>query len=522
MFVGVISSFLLIFLFPNNFYDMPAVPNLVYLKKIFTTSWTIEKVMTAVSLFLFVVSTTIFITSLVNFVNSFDIRKTIEKNYKNIMRLSALKKIKKLDNLTKKDNLLLVENIEEIKMLTNDAYSTPLGTREMNQLSKDIDIFIDNLCYLMTLNHKEYIDKFVNDWSKISGNIQSIIYHSNEITDRHEKIYIQTLGGTLKIIDKVADNINLKYYFNKLLNILIVSLPMLKEDLDDEFKNQYTKNYGRLAFLYYKELLKGIEFLYFNTSHKEILNTLLHDESFNSIVIENNYFLRNRANLDIKEEMYSEYFLLSLLYKYVTENITTELPIIIALLTKNQAIKEDSSYKERTRRTARDIEKMFKSVSDKESNNLDLDKTWKTQKNSSLKFSDELLSSIVIIIVKACELENYKAAGYLVKRVSNSSEYEQIKRVIKKLGNSIYDSKERHLLATDITLNDYSLKYCLNKAIFLLMLQFGYEKNLKVNFDKWISDEFKNNIVDSFKDKHKEYNLYCIHYEYLKKVNLVS
>src|SRR5699024_10479989 len=133
-----------------------------------------------------------------------------------------------------------------------------------------------------------------------------------------------------------------------------------------------------------------------------------------------------------------------------------------------------------------------------------------------------LLSSIVIIIVKACELENYQAAGYLVKRVSNSSEYEQIKRVIKKLGNSIYDSKERHLLATDITLNDYSLKYCLNKYIFLLMLKFVNKKNLKVNFNKWISDEFKNNIVDSFKDKHKEYYLYCIHYEYLKKVNLVS
>ncbi|MBZ9521861.1 hypothetical protein, partial [Bacillus safensis] len=85
----------------------------------------------------------------------------------------------------------------------------------------------------------------------------------------------------------------------------------------------------------------------------------------------------------------------------------------------------------------------------------------------------------------------------------------------------IYDVNKLSLRMFNISLNDYSLKYCFNKTIFLLMLHISYEKNLNINFTEFVAKEFRSNILDSIKEKHKEYNLYSINNEYLKKLNLI-
>ncbi|MBZ9522745.1 hypothetical protein, partial [Bacillus safensis] len=87
MLLGVICSFGLLFILPTNFYHMPNL-GFEYFRKIITTSWTFEKIISASSLILFVISTTIFITSLFNFVSSFNVKRTIQKNYKNIIEVN--------------------------------------------------------------------------------------------------------------------------------------------------------------------------------------------------------------------------------------------------------------------------------------------------------------------------------------------------------------------------------------------------------------------------------------------------
>lgn len=526
MLLGVICSFGLLFILPTNFYHMPNL-GFEYFRKIITTSWTFEKIISASSLILFVISTTIFITSLFNFVSSFNVKRTIQKNYKNIIEVNILKKIFKLDRLinklTKEDNNKEKKSIEKFRLLNSKAYSTALGKEEIIVLSRDLEIFIDNLSYLINLNHSEYIRKFIIDWSKICGHIQSAIYHSKSINEEHEKLYLKTLVETMKIIDKTVNDINLKEYFEESLNILILSLPIFKEDLDEDSKKQYTQNFDKLALIYYKELLRIIEYINFEKKHIDILNVLLHDETFNSNVIENYSFLMNRAKIQVSSKGYNEHLLIGLLYKSVCKNCNIDLPIIIALITKTQETKtkdlEESSYTIRTKKTAEDINNMFKSIANESSSEWD---SWlKNTKKVDTKFTDSILSYLIIIIVKACEIENYKAASYLVKRICNSSDYKQIVKVLNLLKDDIYDVNKLSLRMFNISLNDYSLKYCFNKTIFLLMLHISYEKKLNINFTEFVAKEFRSNILDSIKEKHKEYNLYSINNEYLKKLNLI-
>src|SRR5699024_9284744 len=477
------------------------------------------------NIILFAISTTIFIISLYNFVYSFNINSTVKKNYRNILDFKPLKKLNKIDKKIKEEDYLFnQQNIKKINYLTNEAYSYSFNSKELTQLSKDIDVFIENLCYLIKINHMKYIEEFIADWGNISGRIQSLTFHSKQLTKSYEILYNQTIISTLKVIDQISDNVNLKEILDKSLNILIVSLPMLREDLDEEFVSHYETNYDKLSNHYYKELLKGVNFLYFNAGHKDILSKLLHNESFNSIVLENNEFLREKASIDIQKERYSEHFLLSLLYEHVKENINEDLPVIMALLTKSQEIKNETLRSRRTEKAIKDIEKMFKNSSDTNAESLSMEdkKQNKLKHNNQIEYTDYVLETLILIIVKCCEIENYKAAGYLVKRISNSSDYKTIKSVIKSLDDSIYNDEKRYFLSTNITLNDYSLKYCFNKTIFLIILQIGYEKNIKINYNKWITKRYKKNIIDSFIDKHKEYNLYCIHNKYLEKIGVLN
>lgn len=524
MLLGVICSFGLLIIIPPNFYNMPPM-GLDYIKKVWYTSWTFEKVISAISLLFFVLSTTIFITSLFNFVSSFDVKRTVKKNYKNITELNVLKRFFKLDYKVNKKKIGK-QNNKKHQSLNYKAYSTPLSKDEIDILIKDLEIFTDNLSYLISLNHSEYIREFIDDWGKVCGHIQSRIYHSNNIDDEYERLYLKTLEGTVKIIDKTVSDINLKTHFEKTLNIFLLSLPLFKEDLGENFKKRYSKNYNKLAFIYYKQLLSLIEYIYFDIKHRDLLNILLHDETFNSIVIENYSFVKNIANIRVESKDYNEHLLLGILYKSVSHNSNIDLPIIIALITKTQAVKtkdrEKNLFTDSTKKTAKDINKMFNSITKKNENTSEWNSWFENAKKTDVKFSNDILSFLIIIIVKACEIENYKAAGYLVKRICSSSDYYQIMQVIETLNDTIYDSNQRNLSMLNITLNDYSLKYCFNKTIFLLLLQIGYEQNLKINFKKWIASKFRISILNSFKEKHKEYNLYCINDEYLKKLKLIS
>lgn len=239
-------------------------------------------------------------------------------------------------------------------------------------------------------------------------------------------------------------------------------------------------------------------------------------------------FISEKANLEIKDNNnYMEDLLIGMLFNIVNKSNNVDLPVVLSLLFKVQkepkkindsndngngilsfvtaGVFEDLGNALEGIKEKQDIEqesKFIRNIEDAEIINEEI---------VEIVLSDKVIKYIIIVIIKANEIENYKAVGYLIKRLCNHLSFDKILKNLNDLEKSIYDNGYRELLLSKISLNEYSLKYCFNKTKILLFLQSCANKLEYIRDYKYtIEIEYKEEILETLKDKHKEYNMSCI------------
>ncbi|AOV07410.1 hypothetical protein [Sporosarcina ureilytica] len=524
---GVFFSFLSLLTLPTRiYYPDPIIQN--YIQLVFHLDWNRYMVLGLINFASFITATLIFTYTLINFVSSFNIDKIIYRNY---IGLSILSEVDALSSFNKTSALAYEQKVN------NRVDIKPLNKKDMVKINKKLDIYNQNLMYLLTLKNSQLTSKYLTRWRTVVGTVQKRLFHSPKVEDLNKDLYNMTLALTNKLIIETSNSISLKKYNHMLLTTIFNSIPLFGENLKEEkldgFKYNYKKNYDLLIKSYYIELHKIIEYLYFSGKNENVLQTLANNEvGFFDSTVNQSKFIENKANVNLENERnYLEDIFIGFLFNIINSNNNVDLPVILSLLFKVQNV----TYNENDTITDGEIipstygsakvfgslsntlKKLGKDIQKGESNfSRDIKKaeesvTGFNESDLNLKLDEKTVKYLIIAITKACEIENYKAVGYLTKRLCNHLSFDEIFPLIEELKVEIYEDKIKDLILSKITLNDYSLKYCFHKTIIILLLQSYYsDRSIVKEYKSLLELEFRESILDSLQDRHKEYNLSCI------------
>lgn len=521
---GVLFSFLSMITLPSKlYYPIPLYQD--YIKLIFNLNWNWQMFLGCLNIISFLIATAVFIITLIRFIYSFNIDAILNNNYIAVAKICGIK-----ENYLKNQGDF-------------DKYSIkPLSERQMSRLEKKLNIYNQNLLYLLTLKNEILTEKYLYKWRDIISNTQDRLFHSPVKSGANKKLYDKTLELSNKLVVETSENITLKVYHEMLLKTIFNSIPLFeeqyikKEQLEVIQKN-YIQNYDLLLKTCYIELNKVIEYLYRNQKNSDILQKMANNEiGFLDSTVTQSNFISEKANLNIKDKNnYIEDLLIGMLFNIVNKNNNVDLPVVLSLLfivqknfkesnestenlsgnvsIVNAGVFEDLGNALDGIKVTQDIQqgsKFLKNIEDAENIN---------DEKVEILLSAKTIKYIIIVIIKANEIENYKAVGYLIKRLCNHLSFDEILTNLNELEKSIYENGYRELLLSKISLNEYSLKYCFNKTKILLFLQSCANKPEIFKDNKTIIEiDYKKEIIETLKDKHKEYNMSCIKEKTLNKL----
>lgn len=514
--VGVIFSFLSMITLPSKlYYPKPLLQN--YIKLVYSLDWNWQIFLGLSNIISFCIATAVFVITLKRFIYSFNINAILHNNYIAVAKICGIK-----------------EN-EMNKKSENKKYTIePLSEIEMFRIEKKLNIYNQNLLYLLTLKNEGLTEKYLYKWIDLISNIQERVFHSPVKSDINKKLYDKTLDLSNKLIIETADNITLKLYHEVLLKALFNSIPLFEEqyiktEKSKEIQKNYIQNYDLLLKTCYIELNKIIGHIYSNQKNSDIFQKMANNEiSFLDSTVNQSKFISEKANLETQDKNnYMEDLLLGMLFNIVNKNNNVDLPIVLSLLFKIQVKSKNSC--DSTENVNSILSSVTVGVFEDLVNALEGIKETQILKQESnfsrniedagtvndelleINLSDKTIKYIIIVIIKANEIENYKAVGYLIKRLCSHLNFPGILKSLNELEKSIYDNGYRELLLSKISLNEYSLKYCFNKTKILLFLQsYTNDNGIIKEYKNAIEVEHKKEIIETLKDKHKEYNMSCI------------
>ncbi|WP_337983040.1 hypothetical protein [Lysinibacillus sp. C5.1] len=514
--IGVIFSFLSMITLPSKlYYPTPIFQS--YIKLITSLNWNWQMFLSFLNIISFLIATAVFVVTLIRFIYSFNIDAILNDNYIAVAKICGSKETQ-------------IKNKSEVVKYTIE----PLSETEMLRLEKKLNIYNQNLLYLLTLKNEVLTEKYLYKWRDIISNTQERLFHSPVKSNINKKLYDKTLELSNKLIIETADNITLKQYHEILLKTIFNSIPLfeeqyIKKEKLKEIQKNYVQNYDFLLKTCYIELNKIIEYLYRNQKNSDILQKMSNNEvGFLDSTVNQSKFISEKANLEIKDKNnYMEDLLIGMLFNIVNKNNNVDLPVVLSLLFKAQ--KESKKNNGSTDNVNAVLSFVTAGVFEDLGNALEGIKEKQDTKQESkflrniedagiineeileIVLSDKTIKYIIIVIIKANEIENYKAVGYLIKRLCNHLSFDEILKNLHELEKSIYDNGYRELLLSKISLNEYSLKYCFNKTKILLFLQSCVNKSEMIKeYKNTIEIEYKKEIIETLKDKHKEYNMSCI------------
>lgn len=529
--IGVLFSFLSLIALPNTlYYPVPLKQN--YFQLVFNLDWNWNILLGLINIVSFLIATTIFVVTLLRFISSFNINAILMSNYIAVAKICGSKK--KYARVRIGDNKYSMKHSIE-----------PFSEKEMLKLVKKLDIYNQNLLYLLTLKNEVLTERYLNKWRDIISNTQERLFHSPVKSNANKVLYDKTLELSNKLIIETADNITLKSYHDMLLKTIFNSIPLfeekyIKQDQLKFFQKNYIENYNLLLKTCYIELSKIIEHLYRTQKNSDILQKMANDEiGFLDSTVNQLNFISKKANIEIHDKNnYIEDLLIGMLFNIVNKNNNVDLPVVLSLLFKVQ--KESKDTKEIGNPNSspaiisstiasvfENLSNAFEGIEDKAESEYqskflkDIEQAELiNEKHEKIVLTNKTIIYIIILIIKANEIENYKAVGYLVKRLCNHLSFREMLRTLDVLENKIYENGYRELLLSKISLNEYSLEYCFNKTKILLFLQ-SYVGNSEMmnNYKYAIEIEYKKEIFETLKDKHKEYNISCIKEKVLNGLN---
>lgn len=496
----------------------------------------IPSILSVINLISFISSLLIFCLILYNFILSFYIKIIIDRNYKSILNKGKIKKYRTIDST---------------------EIAAKLNEEQCIYLEKKLEVFYQNLIYLISLNHSTLVNDYLDKWREVTSTIYLLIFHSNleddEFTER-KKLYNKMLGLTSDLILKTSEDISHKENNIHLINSLIGALPTQEQYFIDS-KDVYEKMSKDLSESYFKQVYNLFNYLY-ESSNKKIYTMILNDEVHFIEKIRSVYKQNHEYGREDITSIYVQDIFLSAIFKCITSK-SDDLTTILGLLfiTQDNYTISESPIKENeiesdvvdlfkallstgnTSNSSKPIEasekKLFsdffykfkkkpngKIIRDKINNVVEVEK-------DEISISPRIIENLIIAIAKACEIENYAAAGYLVKRICNHLDFGILESAYQTVFKELTTNNSKELRTSIISLNPYSVKYCLEKAFFLIFLQlaynskykfdYNYRHDLLYNFLDLISEENKMNFIDTLKDRKKDYNLSCISEENFDK-----
>lgn len=548
--LGIISSLYTLLSIPKeiylpNFIDWGRLVNsdveksYIYLKSIagagikINFDWSVYNILSISNLIMFLITSFIFISVLRSFLISFIIKDSIYTNYKKLLRIGDLYKLMNV----KSTNL-------KIK----------LSKKQIIKIEKRIEIFHQNILYLLELKDSRLIHKYLIYWTNVVGNIQLIIFHSsllNEIAKEKKELYEKTLNLTSSLVLNTSKDITFREDNIHLINSVINGLPVREQFFADKqnIEKFYGENYRFLSSKYYKELFNLFDQLYESSYNKSIYIMLLNNEvkfkeKLNQLQKQDGSGELNDITKKLSEDVF-----LSAMFS-VINNKSEDLSVVLGLLFytqniiyKNKAVKESEhpstdtflkgnislpknynleNKKEENRNKLniwfwffdkiKNVKSYFMAQKNITNTISDISIKTYTEENYNIILSTRIVKYIIIAITKACEIENYKAVGYLVKRLCNHVKWEEIEKVLEDIKMDLSKDTNIELETSILSLNPYSVNYCFEKAVFLLSLQVSYiyEYKFVPNTSKYVTSSNRRSIMDSLRDRKKDYGLSCI------------
>lgn len=537
----------------------------------------ISDILSLTNLFTFIASLCTFCLVLYNFIYSFYIKNSIEKNYNKIIKKGKLQKY---------------FNVK------STGIKAKLSDKQCKFIEKKLEKFYQHMIYVISLNDSTLIKTYLEKWQEINSTLILLIFHAKfKDKDRQyrEKLYNKILYLSRDLILATSNNISLKEENTHLINFFVNSLPS-QEQYFDNSDDAYKKALGQLSKEYFKQSFGIFNHLYESTNkgiYTMILNKEVHfiekvqslykqtmeykredlinryvEDLFTSalfksisaksddlttimgllFITQNNYTVVEKLSdkndvqtqiVDLMLELKTTFGLLNdnlesqvvheqvannkLLPQVIDDKVASDklLPQVVDEQSINDKkmqhveddIKAESSTKIITRKVLNWFLKKMKHNFNGKS--VEVDEKDKVIEKEIDILSSRIIENLIIAIAKACEIENYGAAGYLVKRACNHITYSDIENIYPKLKGYFSSKNSKELNTSIISMNPYSLDYCLDKAIFLLLIQLEY---ISENTFQLACDEEKmlipkthiRNIIASLKDRKKDYNLPCI------------
>ncbi|WP_312130114.1 hypothetical protein [Lysinibacillus capsici] len=433
-----------------------------------------------ISKVLFIIVLIVFGLILYEFFSSFWISFTLSKNLEKIRKFGMFKK---------------TQNI-------NNNYGTLLlNNRNADKLIEYVEMFVQNLVFLVNTKNGKVLNKYMDEWNGALSLIYTMIFHSKTTVSEKKllDLYIFILRSNNILMIESAKHPDLKDTHIKLVTNSFKGIPDLYEK---QYYNlyEYEKKYNLLASVYFKEMCDAIiKLRRTNNSdiYKQMANSelkFLYHHSLRSNGAARAYLVGNYS-----KKKYVEDFFISLIFELIEDNQADELPTVFSMI-----LSIPDYYKD---------ENIIAKLSNKK----------KTKSEIGKRFSDEnLLSNEVIrgclyAIVKANEIENYRAAGYLVKVVTSNASIESLKAQITLVHKEISKKQKYNLITSNIHINSFSLEYCFKKAFLLFNLQFHLKK-IEIITDPIIKTEDVEYLIDKLAERKKEFNLIALKEDNIKDI----
>lgn len=503
---------------------------------------------------LFIVSLVIYFLTLIKFVNIFDINKNVKNHSSKIEKVFFIKNpfvlITSHRNILKSEVQSTIErHVTKIKSFDFMKYFNPFiisflrhpiynffiyawilaltflskkftfensfSDSKYQRLQVSIEIYAQQLEFLISQNSKESIDSYFEGWNNIISKLYSHLFHVkyppdfynriNEESNDALKLYKDTLSYHARLIISTSKNYEHSEVQNKLIESFLNALPYKTEASTIDF-NIYNQNISFYKNTFFEELMKLIV-----DSTKQDKVTILHRILRMIEGDDENLFTKSKA-MNIQGDY--EDLWISVLLKIIELNKAEHISLICTLLI-------DANTEKRLKTIKNPSPIRFSKFKDEfTSSEISPEEYLRTEE---LTLSSTTTEGIYLAIIKANELEFYKVAGYLTKILASHLDFESILDVTKDIkenysvGPGLQVKHKTNLMT--LYYNNRSFQYCFAKSFVLFYCQyifkdklalsvFSYSHNFLSSMPKLLfnPDDFWY-FLQKLENKQKEYNM---------------
>lgn len=522
---------------------------------------------------LFTISFIVFIETLFNLIRSFNLKmvlknanKTINKSinyslfrvliidyrvFKNWVNtfehtdnnnISDVRTVKSLDNKPVNKNIMsykievslyflksLIRALKTTENIANLQFKRhhTVSSREAINLAKSIEIYSQQLKYLIEQNSKINTRVVIEDYANTMSNFYTMLSNLKYPNERNNNQLVELFNSTLEnhssLILSTFKNNEHKSEGKVLLNTFFNALKLTKDE----------HSYFGLSQSEFNDRLETLYVCYFEHTYRLIINLIeMNDNEVSELVLNNelfintfldrgielnnlinintihlssveieNYSLQGKKKLDFNKSL-EDLFMAVLLYMVDSKktNLISSITSILMTISSKIGSKEDNTNNE--------FSVEDESVLTEDKNTPINSSIPETNKNEL--FSDSLIEVFVFSIIKSNELEDYKSAGYLIKILSsNVTSSKLFSIIVEFIIPTINNKNIKYNTSNKIMFfNSFTFDYCLSKSLVLLLAQY------------LLIDPHLLNLVDLKRIRTKRLNSYKDYVYFLDKLEL--